>query len=281
MMKWKVYNTILAAAIALYIPGCTGGSDDSMLLLPLMLTGTGESPADAAESNNATPTSTTIPVVETDESTTDENKESTDTSVPEYVESEKSVEVAGSAGDSDRTVGEPDSNAGENPAAAAQGPTSEPNTDASESGAEAQTGAANCAARTVELDPSQGKWFTDEKKGIYTFWANQDLLLRVRGNCAGWYKLKVKVGNIHGPLPDFYDVFHMTIKDQATGREVSEMFIKAKDNGTHMGQAWIYLETGDTDLNLIWTNEAYEKDVYDANIHVHDVSLSKNPRDGI
>ncbi len=137
---------------------------------------------------------------------------------------------------------------------------------------------AACNSRTSALDPTQGRWFQDGKKGFYTFWARQTLLLKVRGNCeAGWYKLMVKATNTRGPLPDFYSNFNLNVQDNISGRTKGGMLIKAKDNGYHMGQMYVYLEAGDTDLNLMWTNDAYKKGVYDANILIADVMLHKNP----
>ena len=134
-----------------------------------------------------------------------------------------------------------------------------------------------CDKRTSDLDPALGKWYQDDKKGIYTYWARQTLLLKVRGNCeAGWYKLQVKATNTHGPLPDFYDSFNVSVQDNASGRELGSMLIKAKDNGYDMGQMYVYLPVGDSDLNLLWTNDAYKKDEYDANILIADVMLHKN-----
>jgi hypothetical protein len=146
-------------------------------------------------------------------------------------------------------------------------------------GGNSDTGSSSaaCKSRTSELDPTQGRWYKDDKKGLYTFWARQTLLLKVRGNCeAGWYKLQVKATNTRGPLPDFYTNFNLNIQDNVSGQTKGGMLIKAKDNGYHMGQVYIYLPVGDTDLNLSWTNDAYKKGEYDANILIADVMLHKN-----
>ena len=41
---------------------------------------------------------------------------------------------------------------------------------------------------------------------------------------------------------------------------------------------WVYLNSGDSDLNLGWTNDAWKRGVYDANIHITKVALSKKPK---
>lgn len=138
---------------------------------------------------------------------------------------------------------------------------------------------AACSTRSIELDPTQGRWFKDDKRGFYTMWARQKLILRVRGNCeAGWYKLKVKAKNIRGPLPDFYSRFNLTVSDNVTGRQLGGMFIKASDVKVRKGRMWVYLNSGDSDLNLGWTNDAWKRGVYDANIHITKVALSKKPK---
>ena len=115
-------------------------------------------------------------------------------------------------------------------------------------------------------------------KGIHTYWANQKLYLRVRNNCkAGWYKLKVVAKNYPGKkgenLPDFYTHYNITVKNETTDRIAGGMFIKASDKSYHRARMLVYLDEGDTDLNLLWTNDAWKKGVYDANIQIKKVRL--------
>jgi len=148
---------------------------------------------------------------------------------------------------------------------------------------------AACPDRTLTLDSSDGRWFeSSEQKGkgqakgqqgIFTNWANQNLYLNVRNNCkAGWFKLRVQAGN-HGTLglPDFYTNFNLTLRNENTDRYVGGMLIKAKDNGWQWGDMLVYLDKGDTRLNLLWTNDAYKENVYDANIEIKQVQLQYQP----
>ncbi len=157
-----------------------------------------------------------------------------------------------------------------------------------DAGTDAAGASGSCGARSLSLDPTGGKWYTSEAKnkgqakkgtGVYTFWQNQKLTLRIRNNCdAGWYQLRVKASNINGPLPDFYDAFNITVQNEVTGRQLGGLFIKADDKAAHQGLLWVYLGAGDTSLDLIWTNDAYEKGEYDANLHIEAVALSSQAK---
>lgn len=157
-----------------------------------------------------------------------------------------------------------------------------------DAGADAAGASGSCGSRSLSLDTTGGKWYTPEAKnkgqakkstGIYTYWQSQKLTLRVRNNCdAGWYQLRVKASNIQGPLPDFYDSFNITVQNEITGRQLGGIFVKASDNAPHQGLLWVYLGAGDTNLDLIWTNDAYEEGVYDANLLIEGVALSSKAK---
>ncbi len=116
--------------------------------------------------------------------------------------------------------------------------------------------------------------FAKKTGGIWTAWADQNLYLKVRNNCKpGWYKLVVVAKNIHGPLPDFYSRFNVTVRNETTGKYVGGIFVKASDKKYHRGRTLVYLPAGNTDLNLLWTNDAYQQGVYDANIQINKVVL--------
>ena len=116
--------------------------------------------------------------------------------------------------------------------------------------------------------------FGRKVKGVHTYWANQPLYLRVRNNCqAGWYKLKVVAKNIHGPLPDFYSHYNLSVYNETYDQALGGIHIKAEDDRYRRGRMMVYLEAGDTDLLLKWTNDAWKKGVYDANIQIKRVRL--------
>lgn len=113
-----------------------------------------------------------------------------------------------------------------------------------------------------------------KQSGIHTYWANQTLLVHVRGNCqAGWYKLRVTAKNIQGPLPDFYKRFSVSVTNDANDRAWGALSIKASDKRYHRSGLLVKLEEGDSTIRLVWTNDAYQQGVYDANIQIKKVAL--------
>ena len=142
----------------------------------------------------------------------------------------------------------------------------------------------------MELDTSGGRWFVTQQpdiagargnvpdhaavKGIHTFWRGQPLVIKVNNGCAaGWVRLTIQARNVFGPLPDFYDAFNVTIADNRTGRALGGMNIEASDRQYKDGSIYVYLEQGQNELLAVWTNDAYQEDVYDANIHIGKISL--------
>ncbi len=118
--------------------------------------------------------------------------------------------------------------------------------------------------------------YGDETGGIHTYWANENLYLRVRNVPEeGWYRLRITAKN-QGKLPAWYDYFNVSVINDTRGANVGGIFIKASDNKYRRGSLLVYLPRGNTDLNLLWTNDAYEKDRYDANIQIQNVTLAKN-----
>ncbi|MBN1531370.1 MAG: hypothetical protein JXA20_01780 [Spirochaetes bacterium] len=111
------------------------------------------------------------------------------------------------------------------------------------------------------------------QNGIHTYWANENLYLRVRNVPeSSWYRLQVVAKN-YGKLPEWYDYFNVNVINDSTGNSVGGLFIRASDDRYRRGSLLVFLEKGDTDLNLVWNNDAYEKDEYDANIQISKVSL--------
>jgi hypothetical protein len=110
--------------------------------------------------------------------------------------------------------------------------------------------------------------------GIWTAWANQVLLVNARVEKAGWYRLRLVAKNIHGPLPDFYSHFNVHVSNETSGKDIGGVSIKATDASNQANGVWVYLERGDNKLKLLWTNDAYKKDVYDANINIRKIALS-------
>ena len=127
-------------------------------------------------------------------------------------------------------------------------------------------------AKIADLRAELG--FGNTRKGIHTYWANQKLYLRVKNNCkAGYYKLKIVAKNIHGPLPDFYKKFSLSVKNETTGHIAQGMFIKAQDERYRRGRVLVYIGEGDSNILILWKNDAWKKGVYDANIQIKKVKL--------
>ena len=114
-----------------------------------------------------------------------------------------------------------------------------------------------------------------EQKGIHTYWANENLYLRIHNvPKAGLYRVRVVAKN-YGALPEFYDYFNITVNNDTLGKNVGGIFIKASESSYNRGSSLVYLQKGDTDLNLLWTNDAYKEKEYDANIQISNVSLEQ------
>ncbi|MCE9598337.1 MAG: Ig-like domain-containing protein [Spirochaetia bacterium] len=138
-----------------------------------------------------------------------------------------------------------------------------------------------CPDRVISVDTTQGQWFTSTdrktskdaiKAGVHTFWANQNLILKIRKNCqAGWYKLALTASNIGGPLPEWYEKFNVKVKSD--GITIGGIGIQASDDKYNRGVMLVYLKKGDTDLNLLWDNDAYLEGQYDANINLAEIAL--------
>lgn len=112
------------------------------------------------------------------------------------------------------------------------------------------------------------------QKGIYSPWAKEDLFLNAENvTKSGWYRLRIVAKNIYGPLPDDYGKFNITVKNETTGQDCGGIFIDARDDIYTAASTLIYLDEGSTTLNLLWTNDAYKKGEYDANIQIKKVSL--------
>jgi len=121
------------------------------------------------------------------------------------------------------------------------------------------------------------------QKGIYSPWAKQTLIANVSGvSKSGWYRIRVVAKNIYGPLPEFYKKFNITLSNETTGKDAGGLFIKASDKLYFAGSTLIYLEKGESQVKLLWTNDAYKKGEYDANIQIKNVTVryakAKNKR---
>ncbi len=110
--------------------------------------------------------------------------------------------------------------------------------------------------------------------GIWTAWANQVLYVNARVDKTGWYRLRVVAKNIYGPLPDFYSDFNIHVSNETSGKDIGGVLVKASDTANQANGLWVYLERGDNKLKLMWTNDAYQKGVYDANINIRKIALS-------
>lgn len=115
-------------------------------------------------------------------------------------------------------------------------------------------------------------------KGIHTYWAYQNLLVTVNSNCEGGkYRLVIVAKNIHGPLPEWYHYFVVKVVNQNSGETLGIMKIRASDNHYYRGRLDIKLNKGENVLNILWTNDAWEPNKYDANIQIKRIFIRKIP----
>lgn len=109
--------------------------------------------------------------------------------------------------------------------------------------------------------------------GIVTYWAKQNLFLNVKGGQPGWYRLVIVAKN-QGVLPDDYDRFSFSI--ESGNDSIASVSVKASDKTYNRGSAIFKLDRpAGTQLNILWTNDAYLKDKYDANVNIKKIRLVK------
>jgi hypothetical protein len=111
-------------------------------------------------------------------------------------------------------------------------------------------------------------------KGIFAYSANQILDLDIVNNCkAGWYRVKVIARN-NGTLPSWYENFKLEVLYGVTAK--TYINIPASDKGYFSGKsAPVFIPNGAKTIEIIWKNDAWSKNNYDANINIKDVRLVK------
>lgn len=148
----------------------------------------------------------------------------------------------------------------------------------------------SCKAMVKEIDTSKGRWYNTAEsllphpkqrnkfikaKGIHTYWAYEKLLVKVNSNCEGGkYELVVVAKNL-GKLPDWYHFFVVKVFNEKTGENLGTMLIRASDQRYHKGKLIVTLPKGDNILNVLWTNDAWEPNKYDANIQIKRIMIRK------
>lgn len=137
--------------------------------------------------------------------------------------------------------------------------------------------AAACNKRRVQLHPEGGKWYTTGNGGdrwLHTYWQDQSLTAKILHQCRrGWVRLTIKARNIHGPLPSFYTNFHVLVQERRSGAPLGSVLIEASDSAWAEGSLLVQLEEGNPELSLVWSNDAYKANEYDANIQIGDVRI--------
>ena len=109
--------------------------------------------------------------------------------------------------------------------------------------------------------------------GIVTYWAKQNLYMNIKGGQPGWYRLVIVAKN-QGVLPDDYDRFSFSVEDGSDS--IASISVKASDKAYFRGSAIVRLDKmAGTQLNILWTNDAYLKDKYDANVNIKKIALIK------
>lgn len=111
-------------------------------------------------------------------------------------------------------------------------------------------------------------------EGIYTNWAYQNLHLKINKGESGWYRLIVIAKN-RGTLPDSYDRFSFNLTN-SSGNLIGSFKVKASNRVYNRGSIDFYLDkpAGEV-LNIIWTNDYYVENKYDANVNIKKVVLKK------
>ena len=110
--------------------------------------------------------------------------------------------------------------------------------------------------------------------GIYTNWAKENLYLNIKNGEPGWYRIIIIAKN-RGKLADDYDRFTFSINNDSNDN-LAGISVKASDKVYYSGSADIKLETpANTKLDIVWTNDAYMKDKYDANVSIKKIVLKK------
>jgi len=124
----------------------------------------------------------------------------------------------------------------------------------------------------AELRASIGNGGT-KTGGIVTYWANQNLFLNINSGESGWYRLVIVAKN-QGILPDDYDRFSFSVEDG--DGTIASISVKASDKVYYRGSAIIRLDpAAGKQLNILWTNDAYLKGKYDANVNIKKIALIK------
>lgn len=141
----------------------------------------------------------------------------------------------------------------------------------------------NCKVFISRIDTTQGSWYNTNQekishpvspnkqvivKGIHTYWGYQNLIVNIKSTCdTRNYRLVLVAKNIHGPLPNWYHFFNIKVVD-AYGQTAGTLLVRASDKNYHRGYIDIPLRKGDNTFNLLWTNDAWKQDEYDANIQI-------------
>jgi len=148
----------------------------------------------------------------------------------------------------------------------------------------------NCKAMVKEIDTSKGRWYNTAEsllphpkqknkfikaKGIHTYWAYEKLLVKVNSNCEGGkYELIIVAKNL-GKLPAWYHFFVVKVFNEKTGENLGTMLIRASDQRYHRGKLIVTLPKGENILNILWTNDAWQPNEYDANIQIKRIQIRK------
>jgi hypothetical protein len=108
--------------------------------------------------------------------------------------------------------------------------------------------------------------------GLYTFWKDQSLEIKVQNNCAsGFFDLALTARN-HGKLPSWYKQFSFEVEQPNSQR--SWFHVPAHENAYFRGMQRVYLPAGNSTIKLTWTNDAAQGNDFDANLNIGGISLN-------
>lgn len=136
--------------------------------------------------------------------------------------------------------------------------------------------------KSIKIITKKGRWYKSkdqqdaEVSGVHTFWRNEALKVRIKINkkCKHqkWAKLTVIARNIKGPLPSWYKDFNVEVRRGKKKKVIGAMKISASDFKYHEGSLYVRVRKNNT-FWLYWTNDAWSRGKYDANINIKTVKL--------
>jgi len=124
------------------------------------------------------------------------------------------------------------------------------------------------------LPANPAKWFSVEGgDSLYTCWSGNQIAYSAElPESEEEYRMGVTARNIHGPLAASYSSFKVSVL--VNGVSTGMLSIPASDS--QWNTAWMDLgrRAGPTRVVFTWTNDSYQRGVYDANFNIGAVQFA-------